>query len=110
MKRRDKILEDEESKVEEGSKRKKKFVLEDKGGNVMQEPQRVKFSKVIDFYRETDTRDVLRKSDMFQGMEFYIVNVDDQIANKPYLESRIVEHGGKRVQNLLPTTTHIIAA
>ncbi len=47
---------------------------------------------------------------MFKGMEFYIVNVDDSKANKPYLESRIVEHGGQRVQNLMVTTTHIIAA
>jgi hypothetical protein len=53
---------------------------------------------------------VVKKSDMFKGMEFYIVNVDETVANKPYLESRIVEHGGKRVQNLMETTTHIIAA
>jgi hypothetical protein len=30
-------------------------------------------------------------------MEFYIVNVDDNAANKPYLENRIVEHGGRIV-------------
>lgn len=53
---------------------------------------------------------MVKKSEMFKGMEFYIVNVDEAIANKPYLESRIVEHGGKRVQNLMETTTHIIAA
>ncbi len=34
---------------------------------------------------------------MFKGMEFYIVNVDDKVANKAFLESRIVEHGGGRV-------------
>jgi hypothetical protein len=49
---------------------------------------------VIEFYRATDTKDILKKSDMFKGMEFYIVNVDDTIANKPYLESRIAENGG----------------
>jgi hypothetical protein len=70
----------------------------------------MKFNKIVEFYRETDTKDVIKKSEMFKGMEFYIVNVDEQVANKPFLESRIVEHGGKRVQNLLPTTTHIIAA
>ena len=66
-------------------------------------------NKVVDFYQEVDTKEVIKKSDMFKGMEFYIVNVDDKIANKAYLESRIVEHGGSRVQNLLPTTTHVIA-
>ena len=51
----------------------------------------------MEFYRETDTAEVVKKSEMFSGMEFYIVNVDEKVANKPYLESRIVEHGGKRV-------------
>jgi len=53
---------------------------------------------------------VVKKSDMFSGMEFYIINVEDKVANKPFLESRIVEHGGRRVQNLLPSTTHLLAA
>lgn len=56
--------------------------------------------KVIEFYRATDTSSVLKKSDMFKDMEFYIVNVDDLVVNKPYLEQRIVEHGGVVVQNL----------
>lgn len=73
-------------------------------------PKGVKFSKVVEFFRETDTKDVVKKSEMFHGMEFCIVNVDETVANKPCLESRIVEHGGRRVQNLLSTTTHIIAA
>lgn len=34
---------------------------------------------------------------MFEEMEFYIVNVNDSVANKPYLEMRIAEHGGKLV-------------
>ncbi len=54
-------------------------------------------NKLVEFYRETDTTEVIKKSDMFSGMEFYIVNVDDSIANKPFLESRIVENGGRRV-------------
>jgi len=44
----------------------------------------------VEFYRETDTNEVVKKSEMFKGMEFYIVNVDEAIANKPYLESRIL--------------------
>jgi BRCT domain, a BRCA1 C-terminus domain len=53
----------------------------------------------VEFYRETDTREVLKKSTLFEGMEFYIVNVNDKdpVANKPYLEMRIVENGGRRV-------------
>jgi hypothetical protein len=47
---------------------------------------------------------------MFSGMEFYIVNVDPEKANKPYLESRIAENGGLVVQNMRPSTTHIIAS
>lgn len=58
---------------------------------------KVKYSKLVEFYRETDTKDLIKKSDMFKGMEFYIVNVDNAVANKPFLESRIVEHGGTRV-------------
>ena len=71
---------------------------------------RAKNQKLVEFYRETDTAEVVKKSDMFLGMEFYIVNVDDKVANKPFLESRIVENGGRRVQNLMPTTTHQVAA
>ena len=71
---------------------------------------RAKNQKLVEFYRETDTAEVVKKSDMFLGMEFYIVNVDDKVANKPFLESRIVENGGRRVQNLMPTTTHLVAA
>lgn len=58
---------------------------------------RPKYSKVVEFYRETDIKEVVAKSEMFKGMEFCIINVDEAVANKPYLESRIVEHGGRRV-------------
>ena len=60
-------------------------------------PSRQRFNKVVEFYREFDAKEVVKKSDMFKGMEFFIVNVDDKVANKPFLESRIAEHGGKRV-------------
>jgi len=46
---------------------------------------------------------------MFEGMEFYVINVDSTVS-KPNLEKIILENGGKRVQNLMPTTTHLIAA
>ena len=64
---------------------------------------------VVEFYRETDTSDVKKTSDIFLGLEFYIVNTDESIASKPFLERLIVQHGGKKVQNLVRTTTHIIA-
>ena len=41
-------------------------------------------------------------------MEFYIVNCKDK-PSKPELELMIYQHGGSLVQNLLPSTTHIIA-
>ena len=47
---------------------------------------------------------------MFTGMEFYIVNTDEQQASKNFLETVIVANGGSRVQNLMGTTTHLIAA
>lgn len=47
---------------------------------------------------------------MFEGMEFYIVNTDEREASKHFLETVIVTNGGTRVQNLMGTTTHLIAA
>lgn len=47
---------------------------------------------------------------MFTGMEFYIVNTDEKMASKHFLETVIATNGGKRVQNLMETTTHLIAA
>ena len=38
---------------------------------------RFNHSKLVEFYRETNTNEVIKKSDMFKGMEFYIVNVDE---------------------------------
>ena len=43
-------------------------------------------------------------------MEFVIVNVDESVASKPLLERIIFEHGGKCVANVMPSTTHLIAA
>ena len=79
------------------SKKKKAFDEKESMAEYSASRLRAKNQKLVEFYRETDTNEVVKKSDMFNGMEFYIVNVDDRIANKPYLESRIVEHGGRRV-------------
>jgi hypothetical protein len=48
---------------------------------------------------------------MFAGMEFYVVNSEDhgERNTKRYLEEQIAKYGGRRVQNLMPTTTHLIA-
>ncbi len=86
----------------EDEKRKRKRKLKSDGEGDEEEDKfdwqpKPKYTKLVEFYRETDTKDVIKKSDMFKGMEFYIVNVDENIANKPFLESRIVENGGKRV-------------
>lgn len=67
-------------------------------------------NKVIDFYQpiQFDQKEIL--SDMFNDMEFYIVNVDDKYASKHRLEKIIAENGGFTTQNLRSTTTHIVAA
>ena len=68
----------------------------------------------MEYFRETviDPTELngVASSSMFEGFEFYIVNTDEKIASKSFLETVIVTNGGKRVQNLMPTTTHIIAA
>lgn len=43
------------------------------------------------------------------GLEFYIVNTNELTAPKADIEKLIVIHGGRKVQNYLPSTTHIIA-
>jgi hypothetical protein len=45
---------------------------------------------------------------MFRGMEFYVVNTNAQLV-KQDLELLIHQHGGYVVQNLLQTTTHLVA-
>lgn len=110
LKRRDN-LEIPDKEEEEVKSSKKKLAIPPPSTGNTPASSRVRFnSKLVEFYRETDTADVVKKSDMFSGMEFYIVNIDEAIANKPQLESRIVENGGRRVQNLMDTTTHIVAA
>ena len=47
---------------------------------------------------------------MFEGMEFYIVNTDESVASKHFIETLVVTNGGRRVQNLMSSTTHLIAA
>ena len=34
---------------------------------------------------------------MFNNMEFYVVNTDESIATKQFLETQIVQNGGRRV-------------
>ena len=36
-------------------------------------------------------------SDMFEGMEFYVVNTDERKASKKFLETIIATNGGRRV-------------
>ena len=71
-------------------------------------------NKVIEYFREATIDEAelhgVASSTMFEGMEFYIVNTDEKAASKQFLETVIVTNGGRRVQNLMPTTTHLIAA
>lgn len=101
--------EDEESfQAFKGPRKKKKVATKNDGQ--LKRRDFVKDKKVVEFYRETDTTDVKKETSIFEGLEFYIVNTDDlKGASKPFLERLIVRHGGKKVQNLMPTTTHVIA-
>ena len=71
-------------------------------------------NKVVEYFREAKIDETelhgVASSTMFEGMEFYIVNTDEKAASKQFLETVIVTNGGRRVQNLMPTTTHLIAA
>ena len=70
--------------------------------------------KVVEYFREATIDEAELKgvaaSTMFEGFEFYIVNTDEKVASKQFLETVVVTNGGRRVQNLMPTTTHLIAA
>ena len=61
---------------------------------------------VLAAFRDTDTTGIQVRSKIFEGLEFYIVKASD----KQELERIIIENGGTKVQNLLYTTTHIIAS
>jgi DNA ligase 4 len=56
-------------------------------------------------FRDTDTTNIIIKSEIFRNLEFYIAKSND----KQELEKLIVEYGGNKVQNYLNTTTHVIA-
>ena len=68
----------------------------------------------MEYFRETEIDEAelhgVASSDIFAGMEFYIVNTDEKAASKHFLETIIATNGGRRVQNLMDTTTHLIAA
>ena len=71
-------------------------------------------TKVVEYFREAviDETELngVASSTMFEGFEFCIINTDEKVASKAFLETVIVTNGGTRVQNMMPTTTHIIAA
>lgn len=69
--------------------------------------------KLLPSFRDTDTSTVSKISNLFQGCQFLVLLLDDSIdqnsSMKQSLEYLIVEHGGEKVQNYLPTVTHIIS-
>lgn len=73
-----------------------------------------KYTKLLDNFRDTDTNNVFKVSDLFRGLEFLVLTVNEEMSKnseeKKQLEKLIVEHGGKKVQNLLDSTTHVIAS
>mmetsp|Transcript_60733 Transcript_60733/g.69397 ORF Transcript_60733/g.69397 Transcript_60733/m.69397 type:complete len:784 (+) Transcript_60733:504-2855(+) len=69
-----------------------------------------KKDELLPQFRDTDTSNVEQTSQLFDNFEFCILNVNDKIITKSELECYIVKHGGLKVQNILPSTTHIIAS
>ena len=70
------------------------------------------YSKILPSFRDTDTTTVNKISNLFQGFQFLILLLDDNVTlnstMKQNLEYLIVEHGGEKVQNYLSSVTHII--
>ena len=82
--------------------RKKKRVRLSESGLAGEEQKRLKIkSKLVDYFREADIDEAelhgVASSKMFEGMEFYIVNTDEKVASKHFLETVIVTNGGRRV-------------
>eukprot|EP01022_Parablepharisma_sp_SALTPOND_P011968 TRINITY_DN15277_c0_g1_i1.p1 TRINITY_DN15277_c0_g1~~TRINITY_DN15277_c0_g1_i1.p1 ORF type:complete len:732 (-),score=68.46 TRINITY_DN15277_c0_g1_i1:510-2705(-) len=64
---------------------------------------------IVPHMQDTDVSEVKRRTRIFEGLEFYIANISGESCKKADLERIIVENGGKKVQNYLVTTTHILA-
>ncbi|CAG9313591.1 unnamed protein product [Blepharisma stoltei] len=64
--------------------------------------------QVMPQFMDTDTSEIIPTSAIFDGCEFFIVSCRGY--DKSDLEIKIVENGGRKVQNYLPTVTHIIAS
>ena len=50
-------------------------------------------------------------SEIFKDLEFYVINSNEfgEKQSKSDIETLIVAYGGKKVQNFMTTTSHIIA-
>ena len=104
----------EEKKTE--NKKRKKLRLSDQAMLDILKPQKARpklelKSKVVEYFQKAKLPEQEVENPMFVGMEFYIVNSDDkkEQSTKRYLEEQIIKYGGTRVQNLMPTTTHLVA-
>ena len=69
--------------------------------------------KLLPSFRDTDTSGVSKISNLFQGCTFLVLLLDESVdknsSMKQSIEYLIVEHGGEKVQNYLPSVTHIIS-
>jgi hypothetical protein len=96
-------------------KRKVEDLLPDEMADFDKKRKKVdKYTKILESFRDTDTNNVNKISDLFNGNEFLILNIDENLSKnieqKKILECIIVENGGNKVQNFLQSTTHIIAS
>lgn len=63
---------------------------------------------ILSQFQDTDTSGVKTVSNLFEGKEFYVINSDT--IPKPELETLIVSHSGRKVQNLLISTNIVISS
>ena len=54
--------------------------------------------QVLECYQSTDVSHVVKVSDIFKDLEFFVMNTDDSIATKAQLETLIAANGGKFTQ------------
>ena len=72
-----------------------------------------KYSKILENFRDTDTSNITKISNLFDKCQFLVLCLDDVVSEnsikKKMLEYSIVENGGTKVQNYLNSVTYVIA-
>lgn len=64
---------------------------------------------VVQYFRPTDTTGISVDDSLFDGLEFCVMNGDDEFS-KAQIELLLYQHGGGRVQTPTASTHYVIAA